>query len=76
MRAALLCLRNRYVRNEMLEVNALLGLPAHGGHLALHWYEWDTLGYALGSNRKRSSPLCVFSPSGRCLLYTSPSPRD
>ena len=51
-----------YVQNEMLEVNALLGLPAHGGHLALHWYEWDTLGYALGSNRTRSSPLCVFLP--------------
>ena len=34
----------------MLAVNARLGLPSHGGALALHWYEWDTLGYALGSN--------------------------
>ena len=73
-----------HVQGEMLRVNARLDLPAHGGHLALHWcewppmrrplpfcrapaafrlqdsaltlaarsarYEWDTLGYALGSN--------------------------
>ena len=59
-----------YVQNEMLEVNALLGLPAHGGHLALHWYEWDTLGYALGSNRKRSSsPLCPsFHPASEAVV--------
>ena len=39
-----------YVQLEMLKLNALLDLPAHGGHLALHWYEWDLLGYAAGSN--------------------------
>lgn len=37
----------------MLKVNGVLDLPAHGGHLALHWYEWDTLGYALGSNHTK-----------------------
>ena len=52
-----------YVQNEMLEVNALLGLPAHGGHLALHWYEWDTLGYALGSNHTECEPT-VGPPCG------------
>jgi len=45
-----------YVQNEMLKVNAVLNLPAHGGHLALHWYEWDTLGYALGSNHTKCGP--------------------
>jgi hypothetical protein len=39
-----------HVSGEMLKLNALLGLPAHGGHLALHWYEWDLLGYSPGSN--------------------------
>jgi hypothetical protein len=34
----------------MLKLNAKLQLPSHGGILALHWYEWDTLGYAPGSN--------------------------
>jgi len=31
-----------YVQNEMLKLNTKLDLPSHGGHLALHWYEWDT----------------------------------
>ena len=39
-----------HVKLEMLKLNALLGLPAHGGQLAVHWYEWDLLGYAPGSN--------------------------
>ena len=39
-----------HVENEMVKVNAALNLPSHGGTLALHWYEWDTLGYKLGSN--------------------------
>jgi hypothetical protein len=42
-----------HLQNEMLKVNGVLDLPAHGGHLALHWYEWDTLGYALGSNHTK-----------------------
>ena len=38
-------------------------MPSHGGHLALHWYEWDTLGYALGSNHTkcdRTNAPCGF----------------
>ena len=42
-----------HVQGEMLQVNEVLGLPSHGGHLALHWYEWDTLGYLLGSNHTK-----------------------
>lgn len=52
-----------YVQGEMLKVNALLDLPSHGGHLALHWYEWDTLGYALGSNHTKCEPT-VGPPCG------------
>ena len=42
-----------HVKLEMLAVNEVLDLPSHGGHLALHWYEWDTLGYELGSNHTK-----------------------
>eukprot|EP00040_Diaphanoeca_grandis_P028556 m.165564 g.165564 ORF g.165564 m.165564 type:complete len:821 (+) comp31388_c0_seq1:121-2583(+) len=52
-----------HVKLEMLKVNAVLDLPSHGGHLALHWYEWDTLGYAYGSNHTkcdRTNAPCGF----------------
>jgi hypothetical protein len=52
-----------HVQGEMLKVNALLDLPSHGGHLGLHWYEWDTLGYALGSNHTKCEPT-VGPPCG------------
>lgn len=34
-----------HVKEEFLRINAKLGLGRHGGVLALHWYEWDLLGY-------------------------------
>ena len=53
-----------HVKLEMLRVNEKLNLTAsHGAHLALHWYEWDTLGYALGSNHTkcdRTNAPCGF----------------
>lgn len=51
-----------YVQGEMLKVNELLALPSHGGHLGLHWYEWDTLGYTLGSNHTK----CASDPGPPC----------
>ena len=37
-----------HVEEEMLAFNRVLDLGR--GSLGLHWYEWDTLGYAFGSN--------------------------
>jgi len=42
-----------HVKLEFLAVNDRLKLPGHGGVLGLHWYEWDTLGYELGSNHTK-----------------------
>jgi hypothetical protein len=68
-----------YVQLEMLKLNALLGLPAHGGHLALHWYEWDLLGYAAGSNYTkcdRSPAPCGFDTHYPDYLPARPGCKD
>jgi hypothetical protein len=54
----------------MLKLNAKLQLPSHGGILALHWYEWDTLGYAPGSNYTK----CDRTPPAVAHMSTPPVP--
>ena len=46
--------RKAVVHNRVAAIAARFGLPKDT--LALHWYEWDTLGYAVGSNYTDCDP--------------------
>eukprot|EP00947_MAST-08B_sp_MAST-8B-sp1_P003937 g3937.t1 len=52
------------VEDRVSSVERRFGLGA--GALALHWYEWDTLGYALGSNYTNCT-----NANGHCGFDTS-----